>query len=133
VSDDPSQGAWAFGARVGWAFDNGLALHLRYDDLGVKPAHSSAPLQLATAGLRYSVPFLVPIPFAEVDVGPAFVAGDVQAGAGAGIGLSLPLGPLVVVDVAGRDWLVPVAGTLRQTLTAGLGLTVTFAMLGGSR
>lgn len=124
---DPAQEAWAFGARAGWAFPNGLAAHLRYDDLGVEPGGSPSPLQLATAGLRYSVPFLVPMPFAEVDAGAAFAGGDARFGAGAGLGASLPLGTFVQLDVIGHDWLVPVAGTLRQTFTIGLGLTVTFA------
>jgi hypothetical protein len=124
---DPSQGGWAFGARAGWAFANGLAAHVRYDDLGVEPAHLSSPLQLATAGLRYSVPLIIPLPFAEVDAGPAFVGSEVRFGAGAGLGASIPLGTYVLLDLMGRDWLVPVAGTLRQTLTVGMGLVVTFA------
>jgi len=125
--DDPAQDAWAFGARVGWALPNGLAAHLRYDDLGVQPDRSPSPLQLATAGLRYSVPFLVPLPFAEVDAGPAFTNGDVHFGASAALGASLPLGAYLLVDATAHDWLVPIGGTLRQTLTIGLGLTVTFA------
>lgn len=127
AQDDVAQSAWAFGARVGWALPNGLSAHLRYDDLGVEPSGLKPPLQLGTAGLRYSVPFIVPLPFAEVDAGPAFVGGEVQFGAGAGVGASLPLGPFVLVDVVGHDWLVPVGGSLRQTLTLGLGLCVTFA------
>jgi len=125
VRGDPSQGAGAFGVRAGWAFVNGLALHIRYDDLGVQPDSSRTLLQLATLGLRYSVPFLVPLPFAEVDAGPAFVVGNVQFGAGAGLGISLPIGP-VLIDVLARDWLVPIADTLRQTITAGAGLSIVF-------
>ncbi len=124
---DPARGSLALGVRAGWQFANGLALHLRYDDLGVQPTSSSWPLQLATAGLRYSIPFFVPLPFAEVDAGPAFVGGDVTFGAGAGLGVSVPLGRHVLVDAVARDWLVSIAGELRQTLTASLGLTVTFA------
>ena len=127
ATDDPAHGAGAFGARAGWAFANGLAVHVRYDDLGVEPAGLATPLQLATVGLRYSMPFLMPLPFAEVDAGPAFVGGDVRPGAGAGVGVSVPLGRQVLVDLAARDWLVPIAGVLRQTITAGLGLTVSFA------
>jgi len=127
TGNDPAHGAWAFGARAGWAFANGLAVHVRYDDLGVEPAHLSTPLQLATLGLRYSIPFFVPLPFAEVDAGPALVAGDVRFGAGAAVGVSVPLGRQVLVDLAARDWLVPIAGVLRQTITVGLGLTVSFA------
>jgi hypothetical protein len=124
---DTSHSSFAFGARAGWQFAQGLALHVRYDDLGVRPASASSPLQLATAGLRYSAPFLVPLPFAEVDAGAAFVARAVDLGGAFGIGLSLPIGSHVLIDVVGRDWLVPIAGTLRQTLTASLGLSITFA------
>lgn len=123
---DPHAGL-ALGAYVGWAFPQGIALHLRYDDLGIRVQSGSPPLQLATAGLRYTAPFLVPLPFAEVDAGTAFVAKGVAFGAAGGLGLSVPLGSHVLVDVVGRDWLLPVAGVLRQTLTASLGLSVTFA------
>jgi hypothetical protein len=126
---DPSHDGWGFGVRAGYAFGSGLELHLRYDDLGVEPGGRS-PLQLATAGLRYSVPFLFPMPFAEVDAGPAFVLGDVDFGAGGALGLAFPIVNHVLVDVAAHDWFVPIGGTIRQTLTVGLGLAVTF---GGPR
>jgi len=127
---DGSLGSGAFGVRAGWAFANGLAVQLRYDDLGVEPASSPAPLQLATAGLRYSVPFLLPMPFAEVVAGPAFVRGGVQVGAGGGLGVSLPIGP-ILIDLLGRDWLVPVADSVRQTITVGVGLSVLIPVRGG--
>lgn len=138
VSNDASQSSAAFGVRAGWAFPNGLNVHARYDDLGVEPAGSRSPLQLATLGLRYSLPFVVPLPFAEVDAGPAFARDDVWFGAGAGLGASLPLGSYVLIDVVGRDWFVPVADKLRQTLTIGVGLTIIFpspsvAMVAGAR
>jgi hypothetical protein len=127
VGSDATRGSFAFGARAGWSFANGLALHVRYDDLGIRPVPGSGPLQLVTAGVRYSVPFLIPLPFAEVGAGAAFAVGGVEFGADAGIGLSIPLGAHLLVDIVGRDWFVPIAGELRQTFTAGLGLTVTFA------
>jgi hypothetical protein len=126
ANGDSSMGSGALGVRAGWAFANGLAVHVRYDDLGVEPASSRSPLQLATFGLRYSLPFFVLMPFAEVDAGPAFVLGDVQFGASAGLGLSVPLGPYVLIDAVARDWFVPIADTLRQTLTVGVGLTILF-------
>jgi hypothetical protein len=126
VSTDSAEGSPAFGVRAGWAFENGVTVHVRYDDLGVEPASSRMPLQLATVGLRYSLPFFVPIPFAEVDAGPAFVQGDARFGAGAAFGMSIPIGPHVLIDATGRDWFVPVADTLRQTITVGLGLTILF-------
>jgi hypothetical protein len=124
---DPAQGGLALGARAGWQFANGLGLHVRYDELGVEPPSSSSPLQLATAGLRYSVPFLDPLPFAEVQAGPGFVGADVRFGAGVGLGVSVPVARHILLDAVARDWLIAIAGELRQTLTASLGLTVTFA------
>lgn len=126
AGNDPSEGSASFAARAGWSFPNGLAVHARYDDLGVEPASSRSPLQLATLGLRYSVPFFVPMPFAEVDAGPAFAAGGVWFGASAGLGLSIPIAGLLLVDCVARDWFVPIADTLRQTLTVDAGLTVLF-------
>jgi hypothetical protein len=123
----PGSSSPTFAARAGWQFPNGIALHLRYDDLGVRPDPSASPLQVATVGLRYSVPFFIPLPFAEVDAGSAFVGGDPRFGASAGLGVSVPLESHVLVDAVGRDWLIPISGELRQTLTASFGLTVTFA------
>jgi hypothetical protein len=128
AQSDSAQDGWAFGVRAGWAARNGLSVHVRYDDLGTEPAGIRPPLQFATAGLRYTVPFVVPMPFAEVDAGPAFVGSDVHFGAGAALGLSVPLAPQILVDVAAHDWLVPVAGTLRQTLSVGLGIAVTLPL-----
>ena len=96
---DPSRDGWGFGVRTGYAFGSGLELHLRYDDLGVEPSGARSPLQLATMGLRYSVPFLFPMPFAEVDAGPAFILGDVDFGAGGALGLSFP-----VVTMCSSTW-----------------------------
>ncbi|HXX68400.1 MAG TPA: prohibitin family protein [Polyangiaceae bacterium] len=50
----------------------------------------------------------MPLPFAEVDAGTAFAAGEVAFGGAAGLGLSVPLVPNVLIDVVGRDWLVTV-------------------------
>ncbi len=127
AAGDPGYSSPTLAARVGWQFPSGIALHLRYDDLGVRPDPSASPLQVATVGLRYSVPFFIPLPFAEVDAGSAFLGGDATFGASAGLGVSVPLGSHVLVDAVGRDWLIPISGELRQTLTASLGLTVTFA------
>jgi len=127
TSTEPVRGSFGFGARAGWALPNGIAAAIRYDDLGVRPSAQAGPLQLATAGLRYSLPFVVPLPFAEVDAGAAFTGRRVGFGAAGGLGLSIPVGSLVLVDFLGRDWLVPIGGVLRQTLMASLGITVTFA------
>jgi hypothetical protein len=126
---ESSQSAWTVGARAGYGFGWGLELHLRYDDLGVAPWPSRSPLQLGTAGLRYAAPLPV-MPFAEVDVGPAFAMGNVYFGSGAALGVSIPLVNHVLLDLAGHDWLVPMSGALRQTLAVGLALAITF---GGPR
>ena len=110
---EQGQESASFAVRAGWAFANGLELHFRYDDLGVAPDDSSTPLQTATVGVRYSLPFILPLPFAEVGAGPAFLGGDVLIGASAGIGVSIPLGPFVLLDVVGHDCLKPIDGTLR--------------------
>jgi hypothetical protein len=102
-------------------------VHVRYDYLGTRPGYFTGPLQNASLGLRYSFPFLVPLPFVEVDVGPAFGGGDVRPTASAGIGFSIPLGTHVLIDVAARDWFLVVAGEIRQALAGTLGLTITFA------
>jgi hypothetical protein len=127
AGSDPARGGLALGARAGWQFANGLGLHVRYDELGVEPPSSSSPLQLVTAGLRYSVPFLDPLPFAEVQAGPAFVGAEVRFGAGVGLGVSVPVARHILLDAVARDWLVPIAGELRQTFTGSVGLTITFA------
>lgn len=130
AGDDPVVGSFAFGARGGWVFANGLEVHARYDHLGLQRRATgleSASLQLATGGLRYTLPFVLPMPFAEVNSGAGWLGGEARFAAGVGLGASLPLAAHVLIDVIGREWFVPVSGALRQTFTAGLGLAVTFA------
>jgi hypothetical protein len=127
---EPTRDGWGFGVRAGYAFANGLEVHARYDDLGVAPNGSSPPLELASVGMRYSFPFLLPMPFVEVDAGPAFLSGDVRFGAGGAVGLTIPAVNHVLIDLTGRDWVVPLDGVARQTLTIGLGVALTF---GGPR
>ena len=121
------QASASVAVRAGWAFTNGLEVHVRYTNHGIDPDASSTPLQTATLGVRYFLPFIIPLPFAEVDAGPAFLGGDVLFGESVGIGVSVPLGRFVLLDFVGHDCLTPIDGILRQTLTAGLGLTVQFA------
>lgn len=126
----PSESGWGVGVRGGYAFASGLELHLRYDDLGAAPTAARPPIQLGTAGLRYTVPILFPMPFAEIDAGPAWLPEGVVFGASGALGLTFPVVNHVLIDLAGSDWLLPLGGELRQTLTVGLGLAITF---GGPR
>ena len=122
-----SEDAWTFGVRLGYQVRNGISVFARYDDLGVRPVPTNdARLQAASFGVRYSIPFLVPLPFLEVMAGPAFGAADpVKPAAAAGLGLSLPI-DRASIDLSARDWLVSLDGSLRQTLTFQLGLSVVF-------
>jgi hypothetical protein len=124
---DPARSGWALGVRAGWSLPNGISAHLRYDDVAIRLPGATTALQVASCGVRYSVPFLVPLPFAEVDAGPAFVDGQVRVGVGAALGLSIPIGRHVLLDVFGRDWLVTLGTSLQQVLGGGVGLGVMFA------
>lgn len=127
---DSSFGAWCFGVRGGYQFTSGLALQVRYDYLGALPLAPGAPrsaLQIGSAGVRYSFPFLVPLPFVEALVGPAFFATETVATGGLGLGTSLPLARHLFIDFSARDWLVPTNDRLRQVLSFELGATFTFA------
>jgi hypothetical protein len=138
--DDGMHDAFAFGVRGGYEFANGLALELRYDDLGVKPQLSASqlsgpppgtsPLQFATFGVRYSMPFLFPLPFFEAMWGPAVYGGNVTLGGGLGLGCSFPIGSFVRIDVSARDWLTQIDDRVRQVLTFDAGLAVSFGSLG---
>ena len=44
------------------------------------------PMQIGSAGVRYSIPFLVPLPFFEAMWGPSFNAGSVSIAGGLGVG-----------------------------------------------
>ena len=122
-----AEDAWTFGVRVGYQARSGISVFARYDDLGVRPVPSNdARLQAATFGVRYAIPFLVPIPFLEVMAGTAFGAADpVKPAGAAGLGLSLPI-DRASIDLSARDWLVSLDGSLRQTLTFQAGVSVVF-------
>ena len=122
-----SEQAWAFGVRLGYQTRSGLSVFGRYDDLGVRPILTSdARLQAATFGVRYAIPFLVPLPFLEVMTGAAFGPTDgVRPTAAAGLGVSIPI-DRAALDLSARDWLVSLDGSLRQTLALQLGVSVVF-------
>lgn len=130
---DPAERSLTFGARTGYEFPNGLALQLRYDYLGVAPHLTSPPTsgaQIGSVGVRYSIPFLFPLPFFEAMWGPAFNGAVASVAGGLGVGASFPIGRHVRVDVSARDWVMPIDGHVRQIFTFTLGSSVSFASPG---
>lgn len=121
----PAPNAWAFGTRVGYQWRNGLALEGRFDDLGVEPPTKGGSLLFGSAGIRYSIPFVV-MPFAEALIGPAFNGTHAAPGAGLGIGASLPVVRHLMFDLSLRDWIVDLDGAVRNVPTIELGITVGF-------
>jgi hypothetical protein len=117
--------AWAFGARVGYEWQNGLALEGRFDDLGVHPPTGGGSLLFGSAGIRYSLPLVV-MPFAEALVGPGFNGSHLAPGAGLGVGASLPVLRHLMFDLALRDWIIDLDGGVRNVPTVELGITVGF-------
>ncbi len=116
---------WCFGARAGYQLPSGLAVQARFDKLGVTAPDASGELMTASFGVRYSVP-IVPMPFAEALVGPAFHGGDTSFTVGVGIGASVVVARHVAFDASLRDWIVDIAGvhhipTLMLGITAGFG------------
>jgi hypothetical protein len=117
----PATGAWSFGARAGYAFSSGLALDARFDDLGVHAPSGEGPLLLGTAGVRYSLPFIV-MPFADAHFGAAWYGDHATPTAGLGLGLSFPVLRHLLVDVSARDWIADVDGSVRHVPTFELGI-----------
>jgi len=121
----PAPDAWAFGARLGYEWRNGLAIEGRFDDLGVDPPKGGGSLLVGSGGIRYSLPFVV-MPFAEALIGPAFNGSHVTPGAGLGLGASLPVVRHLMIDLALRDWIVDLDGAVRNVPTIELGIAVGF-------
>jgi hypothetical protein len=127
--------------RFGYQFHDGLSLALRYEDLGLSPnLINGTQLQFVAADVRYSFPFILPMPFVEAAVGlgvgtssAALAPGQGTTAVGPagalGVGVSFPLTHHFAVDVGVRDWLTSIAGNLYQvfSLEAGVG----FAFGGG--
>ena len=116
---------WAFGARAGYEWANGLALEGRFDDLGMDPPRGGGSLLTASAGVRYSLPLIV-MPFAEALVGPAFNGTHATPTAGIGLGASLPVLRHLMFDFSLRDWIADLDGGVRNIPTVELGITVGF-------
>jgi hypothetical protein len=130
---DPAHDAWTFGGRAGYEFRNGLALQLRYDYLGLAPHFTTppaSPTQIGSAGVRYSIPFLIPLPFFEAMWGPSFNGDSVSIAGGLGVGASVPIGRHLRIDASVRDWITPIDDQVHQILTFELGAAVSFASPG---
>jgi hypothetical protein len=123
--DEFHHDAWCFGARAGYQLASGLAVQLRFDDLGVSAPDGTGTLLFATAGVRYSLPLTVPMPFVEAMVGPAFHGGAVSPSVGAAVGLSLFAGRHVALEATLRDWLVGIDG-VHHAPAVMLGVTAGF-------
>jgi hypothetical protein len=133
---DGAERAFSFALRTGYELPSGLAVQLRYDYLGVAPhltMSPTSPTQIGSAGVRYSIPFLFPMPFFEAMWGPAVDGRTVSIAGSLGAGASFPIGRHVRVDASVRDWITPINARLRQILTFELGVAVSFASPSCSR
>lgn len=123
ATSTPTDNGWCFGARAGYQLPSGLAVQARFGKLGVDAG--AGGLDAIAGGVRYSLP-IVPMPFAEAEIGATFDDQEVAASAGVGIGLSLLVARHVSFDVAACDWVVDLGGihhipTLTIGITAGFG------------
>ncbi len=116
--------AWCFGARAGYQLASGLAIQARFDRLGVTAPDASGSLMTASAGVRYSLP-VVPMPFAEALIGPAFHGTDTSFSAILGVGASLLVARHLAFDASLRDALVDIGG-VHHVVTLTLGITAGF-------
>ncbi len=123
-SSDVHDNAWAFGARAGYQLRSGLAVQARFDKLGVTAPDLSGAMMTAAFGVRYSVP-IVPMPFAEALVGPAFHGSQTSPTAAIGVGASLVVARHVTFDGSLRDWIVDIDG-VHHVPTVMLGITAGF-------
>jgi hypothetical protein len=121
---DDRTNSWCFGARAGYQFESGLAVQARFDRLGVAAPDGSGSIALASAGVRYSIP-IVPMPFAEVQLGTALHGSDASAAVGVGIGASLVVARHLAFDLSLRDWIVDIDG-IHNAPTVMLGVTAGF-------
>jgi opacity protein-like surface antigen len=138
-----SEVSLALGARVGYQFPNGLSAAFCYEDLGLSPSLvDGAQLQFVTLNVRYTFPFVFPMPYieamaglslatAEAPLGPG--AGPVSVGAGGalGAGASFPLSRHIAIDLGVRDWLAPISGQLFQVLAVEAGFSFAFGAPAG--
>jgi hypothetical protein len=117
---------WTFGVRVGHEWKNGIAIQLRFDDLGARAGDPTGTTSVASAGVRYSLPFAI-MPFVDALVGPAFESGQTSFAVGLGVGGSLLITRHLALDVALRDWMTDLGGGgIRHIPTVTLGVQIGF-------
>jgi hypothetical protein len=116
---------WAFGVRGGYQLRSGLAMQLRFDDLGVAVAPGAGSLAIASGGLRYAVPFAI-MPFADVLVGAMFGGVDTAPAAALGVGVSVPVARHAALDLTARDWIADLGGSVRHIPSVMAGVNIGF-------
>ena len=120
----PLEGAPAFGLHAGYRLPSGLSFDLRGDELGVRAPDGRGPIVAGGLGMRYTVPLEV-MPFVEahlgaLEYGPVSVAGD------AALGIAVPIGNHLEIDVSARDWIAQIDGAVRHIPMFALGFEVGF-------
>jgi len=120
----PMTDALALGLHAGYRMPSGLSLDLRGDELGVHAPSGGGPLVAGGVGMRYTVPLEV-MPFVEAHVG-ALEYGPVSLAGDAALGLAVPIGEHLEIDVSARDWIAEVDGAIRHVPMFALGFEVGF-------
>ena len=116
---------WAYGVRAGFEWSSGLAFQARIDDLGVHAGAGNQAVMAASVGVRYSLPFVV-MPFVDALVGPAFDGDGTSLGAGMGVGASILVTRHLGLDLACRDWMSDLGGSVRHIVTISGGVQISF-------
>jgi hypothetical protein len=120
----PLTGALAFGLHAGYRLPSGLAFDLRADELGVDAPDGGGPLIAGGLGMRYTVPLEV-MPFVEAHLG-ALEYGPVSLAGDAAVGLALPIGNHLEIDLSARDWIAQIDGAIHHVPMFALGFEVGF-------
>jgi hypothetical protein len=123
--EDSATSAPAFGLHAGYRLPSGLAFDVRGDDLGVASPGQSMPFVVGGAGMRYTLPLLV-MPFVEAHVGALDYGPRVSAAADGALGIAVPVGEHLEIDVSARDWIAGVDGVVRHVPMFTLGFEVGF-------
>jgi hypothetical protein len=125
VSSTSNDRRWAYGVRAGFEWSSGLAFQARIDDLGVHAGAGNQAVMAASVGVRYSLPFVV-MPFVDALVGPAFDGDGTSLGAGIGAGASILVTRHLGLDLACRDWMSDLGGSVRHIVTFSGGVQISF-------
>ena len=125
VQPEAPSDAWTFGARVGYQWRSGLAVQLRFDDLGVAVSRGGGSLLVGSGGLRYSLPFAI-MPFAEALFAAVFDGSGASPAGGLGVGVSAPVARHLSIDLAVRDWIADLGGSVCHLPTVMVGINIGF-------